>query len=95
MTNRRHWLCALTLLAVPLLRAEIPASGPKGIHARFTRQVGQAEKALPGLIQSAETSALRCLAGSNVLINVPYHAQPVFAEELLNRSGGLVNPLPT
>lgn len=94
MRNSRLWASALSmLLTIPVLRADKAAGDD--FHAAFSRRAEGAYRVLPAIIAAAETGAWRCVTGTNVLINVPYHPQPVFAEELLNRSGGLVNPLPT
>ena len=47
------------------------------------------------IVASAEASAARMQQNPAALINVPYWEQPSFAEELLNRAGGLALALPT
>jgi uncharacterized phosphosugar-binding protein len=83
------------LLAAPLLHAQRQPVPGNDFHALFSRRVKHSERQLNEIVRAAETSAVRCITGTNVLINVPYHPQASFAEEILNRSGGLVNALPT
>jgi uncharacterized phosphosugar-binding protein len=46
------------------------------------------------IIASAERAAERTVANPGMLIDMPYGLQGWFAEELLNRAGGLANALP-
>ena len=52
-------------------------------------------KYLGSIVKAAEAAADRIVAHPTALINVPYGKQPSFAEEMLNRSGGLARPLPS
>jgi len=61
----------------------------------FTRRVAFARRQLPRITRSAEAVAARLVAHPKLLINVPYWPQQTFAEEMLNRSGGLALALPT
>ncbi len=45
---------------------------------------------IPQLVAGAQASAERILEKPAALLNVPYWEQPSVAEELVNRSGGLV-----
>jgi uncharacterized phosphosugar-binding protein len=55
----------------------------------LTRTVG-----VPVIRDAAIASAQRVLDFPNACINVPYGPQSTFAEEILNRAGGLANALP-
>jgi hypothetical protein len=91
---RRSLFLAILLVSLRLAAAE-PAGSTNDVRDRFTQRLKADGSELSDIIRAAEAAATRCLVASNVLINVPYAPQPVFAEEILNRSGGLVNPLPT
>jgi len=62
--------------------------------ADFIRRVTVAHRQLDGIVASAETAADRKIAHPDALIDIQYSLQPAFAEELLNRSGGLAGALP-
>jgi hypothetical protein len=49
---------------------------------------------LPIILAAAQASATRVLDHPNACISVPYGLQSTFAEEILNRAGGLANALP-
>jgi hypothetical protein len=49
---------------------------------------------LPIILASAQSAATKMLDHPNACINVPYGLQSTFAEEILNRAGGLANALP-
>jgi len=60
----------------------------------FSARVEMAKKNLPETTRIATAAADQILAHPGALISVPYGEQPSFAEEVLNRAGGLSNPLP-
>lgn len=88
-------LPALLLAALAAAFCQAQTSVTSGVHADFTRRLRVSEKQLGHILRASEEAALRTVRGTNVLLNVPYAPQPAFAEEILNRSGGLVNALPT
>jgi hypothetical protein len=94
-TRRRLLICFSFLMVVSSLRAQDTAAAGNDFLALFARRVTHSKQNMPDILTAAETSAVRCVTGTNVLINVPYRSQPIFAEELLNRSGGLVNAIAT
>jgi uncharacterized phosphosugar-binding protein len=61
----------------------------------FTGRVAVAKTQLPTISEAAVAAATRKVAHPEALINVTYAPQPSFAEELLNRSGGLAEALPS
>jgi hypothetical protein len=61
----------------------------------FMRRVEVARTQIPDIIRCAEAAAARKAAHPEALLNIPYSRQPSFAEELLNRSGGLAEALPS
>ena len=52
------------------------------------------KKQLPLITQAAEAAAKRTIEHPGLLVNVPYAEQKAFAEDIVNRSGGLANALP-
>ncbi len=94
-TRQRLLIGVFSLMVVTSLRAQDSATTGNDFRALFAKRITHSKQILPSIVTAAETSAVRCVTGTNVLINVPYHSQPIFAEELLNRSGGLVNAMPT
>lgn len=62
--------------------------------AAFRQRLQLAHRQLPQITRSAEAAARRVRLHPRALITVPYGDQPSFAEELLNRSGGLTCMLP-
>ena len=82
-------LLALALMQTALLAAVQPAL--LDYQARLPAITAQ----VPAVIASAEAAAARLLAHPEANINVPYWEQMGFAEELINRAGGLANILPT
>lgn len=71
-----------------------PQSAPAILRA-FVERVEISKKDVPKIIEAATAAAERNLAQPLALINVPYGPQPGFAEEMVNRSGGLANALPS
>ncbi|MHB9106563.1 MAG: hypothetical protein ACYDCO_05845 [Armatimonadota bacterium] len=61
----------------------------------FTARVEVSRAQLPLITRAAEAAAARKVAHPDALLNITYHLQPSFAEELLNRSGGLAEALPS
>ena len=75
-------------------RVIIPTPAP-AVLADFQAQRHFSERNLPAVVAAAEAVAKRMVAHPKALINVPYGEQQTFAEEVLNRAGGLANALPT
>ena len=96
--HRRYFLPVVLLWL--LLAANINsatarhAAAPTSILNSFSARVEFARKQLPLTTQAADAAAARIAANPTALINVPYGDQPGFAEEVLNRAGGLANTLP-
>ena len=61
----------------------------------FQRRIAHARADLPNVILAAQAVADRMIEQPDTLIDVPYGPQETFAEELLNRSGGLAVALPS
>lgn len=61
----------------------------------FVDRVAIARTNLKGIVTAAEAAAQRKLDHPEALINVNYALQASFADELLNRSGGLAGALPS
>ena len=61
--------------------------------AEFQRRVVLARRQVPNIIAAAEAAAQRAVEHPGCLIQVPYDIQWSFAEEIINRSGGLANAL--
>ena len=68
---------------------------PDPVLAAFRARFAHSEKNLPAIAKASNAAAKRVTAHPEALINVPYGKQPSFAEEVLNRSGGLANALPS
>ena len=66
---------------------------PPSLRA-FSARVEKVKKNVPEIVRVATVAADHILAHPGALIDVPYGEQPSFAEEVLNRAGGLSNPLP-
>ena len=101
----RCWLAvlALTLMscsgalgdlaAVPTEAAAGAPQLPPVLHA-FAERIEVSRAQMPALVGSADQAADRLMAAPLSLVNVPYGPQQSFAEELVNRSGGLANAMP-
>jgi len=100
MTVRRL-LCRLSvilfllLLAVMCLAADPPARVLPPTLLDFSTRVDAAKAQLPLIIRAAEAAATRKVEHPDALLNITYSLQSSFAEELLNRSGGLAEALPS
>lgn len=100
-------LFGVALLLLPVLAPVTPARAatPKpvasvaapmpAVLAEFQARRKFSEKNLPAIVTAAEAVAKRMVEHPKALINVPYGEQQTFAEEILNRAGGLANALPT
>jgi len=90
------WL--LSLLTVVSCRAAEPQAQPRSaslaVLESFKGRVAVAREDVPQIIKAAEAAAERMVSKPDALINVPYAPQPSFAEEIVNRSGGLAAALP-
>lgn len=90
-------LLALAVVQAPA-RAGWFSSSPKppAVLKAFLQREKLTKAQLPHITAVAEFAADRVAAHSKTLINVPYSEQPSgFAEEILNRAGGLANALPS
>ena len=107
MRLRSALCCASSLLFLVPLSAVVscaappPAPAPAAIRrevpatlAAFDARVAVARRNVPRIVRAAEAAADRIVAHPEALINVPYAPQVSFAEEIVNRSGGLSNALP-
>ena len=81
------------LLVLVLLQAAVLAAQPAltAYHARMKTFSAQ----IPAVVASAQQAAETMLAHPDALLNVPYWEQMGFAEELMNRAGGLAHVYPT
>jgi uncharacterized phosphosugar-binding protein len=61
----------------------------------FAARVELTKKSLPAITRVATAAATQILQHPGALIDVPYFEQQTFAEEILNRAGGLAQALPT
>lgn len=99
MTTPRMLHCGLIILiALTLVCPVLAAGADPGQPYTLSDFVGRVEVAraqLPAIIQAAEAAAARKVAHPEALINITYHLQSSFGEELLNRSGGLAGALPS
>ncbi|MBI2192354.1 MAG: hypothetical protein HYU36_10250 [Planctomycetes bacterium] len=95
----RSSLVRTALVSLPLLGLIQPSwsqaqDGPSGILHAFATRLTQTEERLPIILRAAELAARRFLEHEDAFINVPYAVQMSFAEEIVNRAGGLANALP-
>jgi len=97
----RRISCWLALIVVLLVAAPLPVQARKPntaslppVMAGFTTRLEVSRANLPGIVTAAEAAAARTIAHPQLLLNVPYGEQQTFAEEILNRAGGLSNTLP-
>jgi hypothetical protein len=72
---------------------------PTGVHrstdvAAFADRVAISRPQLPYIAKAAEAAAQQAADYPNSLINAPYSGQDAFAEEMMNRAGGLANIMP-
>lgn len=90
----RQWLIPILILAVFGIEAEhkSPEPGSK-VLGEFDRRVAHSTKQMPHIIAAASAAARRSLENPNALITATYGKQASFAEEMMNRSGGLANCL--
>lgn len=84
--------CA-AFMGVPCARGLSARQAPALLD--FMDRAKVAEAQLPLIIEAAEAAAARKIKNPEALLNLTYHRQPSFAEELLNRSGGLAGALPS
>ena len=84
--------CA-AFMGVPCARGLAARQAPALLD--FIDRAEVAEAQLPLIIAAAEAAAARKIKSPEALLNLTYHRQPSFAEELLNRSGGLAGALPS
>jgi uncharacterized phosphosugar-binding protein len=101
----RVWFGVLLLLLpvlAPAARAEMrsPASAKQTVTAppvmaAFGARLNFSRENMPAIVTAAEAAAKRITEHPTALINVPYGEQQTFAEEILNRAGGLANALPS
>ncbi len=80
-------------VAVLLLLSSIPLHA--GILEEYTRRLDALRADRSVILRSAAVVAERRANHPEALLNVPYGEQPAFAEELLNRAGGLSEALPS
>ena len=90
-------MAAMFLLSLVVAGLTSCAAGPSS--RPHTLEVFQHRRALADrnsavIIRAAEAAADRVAANPQALINVPYDGQEGFAEEHINRAGGLANALP-
>ncbi len=85
------WSVLLTLAAVAAARD----GGESLAWSDFKRRVEVSAVQLPRIVAAAEAAAARKAENPEALLNITYHRQPSFAEEMLNRSGGLAGALPS
>ena len=96
--HRRFSVVVLSLL---VLAASVgcqaaPASDARpAVVAAFEQRLETSRAELPTIITAAEAAVARVMKNPEALINVPYGEQQAFAEEILNRAGGLANALPS
>jgi|GEM_PF-429572 len=81
------------LLTLALLQAAALAVQPALREYNARMRTFQAQ--IPAVTRSAEQAAETMLAHPEALLNVPYDEQMGFAEELLNRAGGLAHVSPS
>lgn len=93
MIRRMPLFLACLLLAGACL-AGTPRTPPPALRD-FAARVETARAQLPQVIAAADAAAARKIAHPEALLNVTYALQSSFGEELLNRSGGLAEALPT
>lgn len=74
--------------------AEAPALRSSQVLDAFKERIILAEEQVPAITNAAVAAAARMVKNPRALINVPYWEQGSFAEEIINRSGGLTNALP-
>jgi hypothetical protein len=82
---------ASAVVAPPPSRPAPPR--PRLLQA-FEARALLSERQMPVVFQSTQAAALRFTQQADALITVPYGDQPSFAEEILNRAGGLAPALP-
>jgi len=97
----RRLLCRLSVVLLLLISAAVPfaAESPAVVLPPslrdFTARLETARAQLPLILQAAEAAAARKVEHPDALLNITYSLQSSFAEELLNRSGGLAEALPS
>jgi len=79
----------------PLTPASPQSRAALAVLDAFRARTAVSREQLPTIIESAEVAADRLVAHPSSLLNVPYAPQKTFAEDILNRSGGLANALPS
>ena len=99
---RRHWSIGLFAAAVAVILTGCSITGrpqapltDSAVLKDFVSRTAGARGQLEHIIAAAEAAAQRKLDHPEALINVPYGSQSSFAEEILNRSGGLAGALPS
>ena len=72
-----------------------PAPSAPAVLSEFAARLPISHQQVDNIIAAGEAAAARQTDHPGALINVPYNEQPAFAEDLLNRSGGLAGALPS
>ncbi len=86
------WMIGAAMVsAVPMAQGAMAPT----VLDRFAARTGLLAARLPAITACAEICASRTIANPALLLDVPYAPQPGFAEEMVNRSGGLANALPS
>ncbi|MCE9592254.1 MAG: hypothetical protein K8S99_17245 [Planctomycetes bacterium] len=100
---------SLVLAAMPLVGCSsnktksetAPAAAPKIAHAAptgtlavYVQRLELTRKNLQSVLVSSQVAAQRTKQNPLMLVNVPYGLQSSFAEEIVNRAGGLANAFP-
>jgi hypothetical protein len=71
-----------------------PAAPLPRLLQSFNARLLVSERQIPAILKSAESAAQRFAQHPDTLVTVPYGDQSSFAEEILNRAGGLAIALP-
>jgi len=83
------------LLVVVGLAAGGCSTARSPVVSEFQSRYALSHRQLPKIIEAADAAAAQIDAHPDACINVPYRVQSGFAEEVLNRAGGLANALPS
>jgi hypothetical protein len=90
----KAWTIFFLVLSGGVVCAEQnPPAAVSKVLGEFTRRASCSRKQLPHIIDAASAAAKRSLANPDALITATYAKQASFAEEMMNRSGGLANCL--
>ena len=96
--NRLRVGCLVALLALTGCASSTSRDGRPIVQPSvrdFEARIPALRAAIPAITASAEAAAAQMIVQPQTLLHTPYWEQIAFAEEMINRAGGLAHAYPT